>query len=596
MAKLYKAKKQTTTKAKKPVAKNKTTATKKPVVKKQPKTNGSDSLVTVDKLGYFKDMNDTVTQKYVNDADSNIQLTKRTNFTTPQTGWLRIAKIKIRLIHSFGAFCPSLNIVIKKNYNSSLDEYKNIKLLCNSNNRKFIQYEGSGEHQFTKIRLIQNIETSELYIDVYADNMNSDMLVILSELPNFSKDEDNQNWELLSPTQVEPEELPTDEGLVCDLDLKQNFSIDDKAGKEYVDDAIAAHESKYELKHLKVTDDDGNLFDEDVLIKKQEPKQAYACVIEEASDEATIEFRYDRKMTEYEEAWSVENTGDDNPGWREKYWKYSGHFTKLNFIFTDDFKYARPKSCAYWFAGNGSGSRSSIGYIQNFENLNTTECLNMQAMFSYSGSAVKELNLTTLNTSKVTDMSSMFSCSPFTTLNLSNFDTSNVTTMNGMFDNCSVSSLDISSFDTKNVTDMYGMFTFTNINTLDISHFNTSKVTNMSHMFTSCFSLNSLNVSGLDTSNVTNITNMFNGAGNITSLDVSSFDLSKVSSLDYMFNGCNYLTNIYCNKNWNDWKNISSSTRMFGSCSRLPNYTSSYVDITYAYPSSGGKGYFTPKE
>ena len=51
------------------------------------------------------------------------------------------------------------------------------------------------------------------------------------------------------------------------------------------------------------------------------------------------------------------------------------------------------------------------------------------------------------------------SCSGLTSLDLSSFDTSNVTDMSDMFSYCGgLTSLDLSSFDTSNVTSMNGMF------------------------------------------------------------------------------------------------------------------------------------------
>ena len=70
------------------------------------------------------------------------------------------------------------------------------------------------------------------------------------------------------------------------------------------------------------------------------------------------------------------------------------------------------------------------------------------------------IDLSALDTSKVTDMSGMFnSCSSLTSLDLSNFDTSKVTNMSFMFAGCSsLLSLDLSNFDTSQVTLMDSMF------------------------------------------------------------------------------------------------------------------------------------------
>ena len=61
----------------------------------------------------------------------------------------------------------------------------------------------------------------------------------------------------------------------------------------------------------------------------------------------------------------------------------------------------------------------------------------MESMF-YECSSLSALDLSTFNTSNVTDMRSMFcGCSSLSTLDLSTFNTSNVTVMRCMFYGCS---------------------------------------------------------------------------------------------------------------------------------------------------------------
>lgn len=84
---------------------------------------------------------------------------------------------------------------------------------------------------------------------------------------------------------------------------------------------------------------------------------------------------------------------------------------------------------------------------------------NSVSMFSDMRS-LTSLDLSSFNTTNVTDMSSMFSgMAALTSLNISSFNTENVTDMNGMFANMSsIESLDLSSFNTKNVIKFRGMF------------------------------------------------------------------------------------------------------------------------------------------
>jgi surface protein len=83
-----------------------------------------------------------------------------------------------------------------------------------------------------------------------------------------------------------------------------------------------------------------------------------------------------------------------------------------------------------------------------------------------------------------------FVCKSLTTLDLSSFNTSNVTDMGYMFNDCeSLTTLDVSSFDTSNVTNMDVMFeSCKSLTTLDLSSFDVSNVRGFWHreMFWNC--------------------------------------------------------------------------------------------------------------
>ena len=160
----------------------------------------------------------------------------------------------------------------------------------------------------------------------------------------------------------------------------------------------------------------------------------------------------------------------------------------------------------------------------------------------YDGREVNilSLDLSNFDTSRVTDMSSMFSnMFNLTSLNLSNFDTSRVTDMNSMFRNMfNLTSLNLSNFNTSKVTNMGSMFDgMHNLANLNLSNFDTSKVTNMGSMFLNIKSLTSLNLSNFDTSKVTNMKFMFAGMSSLITLDLSNFNTSKVTDISAMFAG-----------------------------------------------------------
>ncbi len=144
-----------------------------------------------------------------------------------------------------------------------------------------------------------------------------------------------------------------------------------------------------------------------------------------------------------------------------------------------------------------------------------------------------------------------YECRNITSLDLSKLDTSKVTDMSGMFYNCiALTTLDLSNFDTSNVTDMNYIFYNCGALTLNVSNFDTSNVTNMRYMFGYCSMLTNLNVSNFDTSSVTNMTGMFATCNALTSLDLSNFDTNGVQNYSYMFLNDNN-TQVYIGDNWN---------------------------------------------
>lgn len=176
-----------------------------------------------------------------------------------------------------------------------------------------------------------------------------------------------------------------------------------------------------------------------------------------------------------------------------------------------------------------SNAATSIIGLNNFDTSNVTD---MFAMFA--SDKATSLDLSSFNTYKVTNMAYMFTGSAATDVNLSNFNTSRVTTMASMFYQSKAITLELDNFDTSNVTDMSYMFSSSLVTKITgLNKFNTSKVTNMYLMF-GLVKATSLDLSSFDTSNVTNMGYMFTGCSTPV-LDLSSFNTSKVTNMDGMF-------------------------------------------------------------
>ena len=262
---------------------------------------------------------------------------------------------------------------------------------------------------------------------------------------------------------------------------------------------------------------------------------------------------------------------------------------------------------------------NSIYYEQEIKNIleidlsnfDTSKVTNMSGMFSIMPS-LTTLDISSFDTSKVTDMGFMFSgMSKLTTLNISNFDTSKVTYMRYMFNNMSnLTTLNISNFDTSKVTYMRYMFNnMSNLTTLNLFHFDTSKVTDMYAMFSDMSNLTTLDLSNFDTSKVTTMYAMFRNMPNLTTLDLSNFDTSKVTNMDSIFSlgsediAKDNLGKIYVNNDFDTTK-LTNFSEMFKNRNKLRGGNGSFLAnpgtadkswLRIDDPTNGRPGYFTQK-
>ena len=128
------------------------------------------------------------------------------------------------------------------------------------------------------------------------------------------------------------------------------------------------------------------------------------------------------------------------------------------------------------------------------------------------------------------------SCYSLENINLSNFDTSKVTNMGSMFASTILKTLDLSSFDTSLVENMENMFDMCSyLEQIDLSSFDTSKLTTMQRMFSSCESLISIDLSSFDTSSVVNMNYLFMWCDKLKYVDISNFNMESISSINRMF-------------------------------------------------------------
>ena len=137
---------------------------------------------------------------------------------------------------------------------------------------------------------------------------------------------------------------------------------------------------------------------------------------------------------------------------------------------------------------------------------------------------LSQLDITEINTSKVTRALYMFVYCSLTSIDLSNFNTSNMIHMGAMFESSSFINLDLSNFNTANVENMSYMFSrSSNLKNINFgNNFKTENVTTMWGMFNYCTSLKILDISNFDMKNVNNVTSFVNTISTLEQLKTPS--------------------------------------------------------------------------
>ena len=207
---------------------------------------------------------------------------------------------------------------------------------------------------------------------------------------------------------------------------------------------------------------------------------------------------------------------------------------------------------------------------------------------------LSSLDLSALDTSKVTNMASMFAgCTGLSSFDLSALDTSQVKNMSSMFQGCTgLSSINLAGADTSQVENMSSMFQdCTGLSSLDLSTLDTSNVTNMSALFKRCTSLISINLSGLNTSKVTNMSEMFFYCMMLPEIKVSSFDTSKVLDMSAMFAVCAALKRL--DLTGFNTVNVLDMTELFAMDIALKTLDISMLDMSHVQIQKGHYSHFS---
>jgi len=214
---------------------------------------------------------------------------------------------------------------------------------------------------------------------------------------------------------------------------------------------------------------------------------------------------------------------------------------------------------------NLQGMLMLSNFNQDISSWDTSNVTDMSYMVS--GASVFNQDISSWDTSSVTNLEGMFAGAAAFNQDISAWDTSNVTTMRAVFDSAAAFNQDISAWDTSNVTDMGYMFFRASGFNQNISAWDTSNVTDMGYMFWEASGFNQ-DISAWDTSNVTSMEAMFAGAAAFNQ-DISAWDTSNVTNMSWMFQNASAFNNgcaqgdTSCPLNWATTSAVTTMSLMF---------------------------------
>ncbi|MEY2695662.1 MAG: hypothetical protein RLZZ72_918 [Actinomycetota bacterium] len=170
------------------------------------------------------------------------------------------------------------------------------------------------------------------------------------------------------------------------------------------------------------------------------------------------------------------------------------------------------------------------GNISNWDTSNVTD---MSYMFAYASSFNQPIG--NWNISAVTNLESMFQGAELFNQPIGNWDTSSVSNLSSMFYVAESFNQPIANWDTSQVTDM--AFTFRRAYSFNqpIANWDTSQVTYMYDMFNDATSFNQP-IGNWNTSNVTDMSEMLSGA-DVFNQPIGNWNTSNVTDMNEMFYG-----------------------------------------------------------
>ena len=186
----------------------------------------------------------------------------------------------------------------------------------------------------------------------------------------------------------------------------------------------------------------------------------------------------------------------------------------------------------------------------------------------------KKYDLNCIDTSEITDMSSLFKkyANDVTNkIDVSGWNVSNVTNMASMFYNCKEFNCDLSNWNVSKVINMNNMFCNCYKFNCDLSKWNVSNVTDMSSMFYICESFEGKGLENWDVSNVENMSYMFCNCYNFN-CDLSNWKIDKCEDFNRIFANCKNFNFEYVESWGKNIKTWANKDNMFYGMKNKPSW------------------------
>lgn len=225
--------------------------------------------------------------------------------------------------------------------------------------------------------------------------------------------------------------------------------------------------------------------------------------------------------------------------------------------------------------------------FSKYPNLNFSNVTHANYMFNYSD--FSEIDISALNTQKLTTLANMFSSANATKIIINN-DFPSVSYAGAMFRECqNLVEIDFKKININSLTDISTMFySCTNLQSVDLSWMDTQNVTNMMQMFYNCKALKNIDFSNFNTSKCSGYAQMFQGCTSLTSLDLQTLDFTLVpsstsgsttSGLNSLFSNCTSLKSVKFKTQ--TLTKTPPANQMFNSCREIEEIDLSPITGTF---------------